>query len=95
MNIIPAISYKILTKYTNFDYYLFIVDAYSKIPILYVIVNFTPEEVIYKLDMFQGRFRNVDEFVWLDLERIQTNAGTKFTTKEFKKIFLYLYFDLH
>ena len=36
-----------------------------------------------KLDIFQSRFGKVDELVWWDLERIQTDNGMKFTSKEF------------
>ena len=37
-----------------------------------------------KLDMFQARFGKVDDFVWWDIERIQTDAITQFTSKEFQ-----------
>ena len=37
-----------------------------------------------KLDMFQARFRKVDEFGWWDMERIQTDSGTQFTSKDFQ-----------
>ena len=43
MEIIPDISSKILTKDTTFSEYLFIVDAYSKIPKLYEMKNITTE----------------------------------------------------
>ena len=43
MDIILAIYSKSLTKYTNFDNYLLIVDAYSKIPKLYGMENITAE----------------------------------------------------
>ena len=41
----------------------------------------TTEEVMDKLDMFQYIF------VWWDLERISADAGTKFTSTEFKEEF--------
>ena len=44
----------------------------------------TTEEVTDKLDMFQSRFEKIDEFVWWYLERISADAGTQFTSKEFK-----------
>ena len=64
MEIIPSISSRCLTKGTNFANYLLIVDAYSKIPKLCGMGNITTEEVMDKLDMFQGRFEKVDEFGW-------------------------------
>ena len=64
MDIIPAISSKMLIKDTTSDNYLLIVDAYSKLPILYGMENITTETVMYKLDMFQAIFGKVDEFGW-------------------------------
>ena len=40
-----------------------------------------------ELDMFQAIFRKIDEFCWWYMERIQTNAGTKFTPKYFQEGF--------
>ena len=45
----------------------------------------TTEEVMDKLDMFQSRFRKIDEFGWWDLEIISADAGTQFTLTEFKE----------
>ena len=38
-----------------------------------------------KLDMFQSRFGKIDQFGWWDLERISADAGTQFTSTEFKE----------
>ena len=37
--------------------------------------------------MLQARLRKVDEFGWWDMEIIQTDAGTQFTSKEFQEVF--------
>ena len=37
-----------------------------------------------KLDMFQSRFGKIDQFGLWDLERIPADAGTQFTSTEFK-----------
>ena len=37
--------------------------------------------------MFQSRFGNFDEFGWWDLERILEDAGTQFTSTEFKEVY--------
>ena len=37
-----------------------------------------------KLDMFQSRFGEIDQFGWWDLGIISTDAGTQFTSAEFK-----------
>ena len=47
----------------------------------------TTEEVMEKLDMFQSRFGEIDQFGWWDLERISADAGTKFTSTDFKDYF--------
>ena len=87
MGVIPSTAPKILTNDTTFSKYLFIVDAYSKIPKLYGMDNITTEEVMDKLDMFQSRFVKIDQFGWWDLERISADAGTQFTLTDFKDEF--------
>ena len=44
----------------------------------------TTEEVMDKLDMFQSRFGKIDQFGWWNLEIISADAGTQFTSTEFK-----------
>ena len=85
MDVIPSTSPKSLTNDTNFNNYLLIVDAYSKIPKLYGMENLTTEEVLDKLDMFQSRFGKIDQFGWWDLEIISADAGTQFTSAKFKE----------
>ena len=84
LDIIPSTAPKSLTNDTTFSNYLLIVDAYSKIPKLYGMENITTAEVMGKLDMFQSRFGKIDKFGWWDLEIISADAGTKFTSTEFK-----------
>ena len=84
MNIIPSTASKSLTSYTKFSNYLLIVDAYSNIPKLYGMEKIATGEVMDKLNMFQSRFRKVDQFGWWDLERFSADAGTQFTLREFK-----------
>ena len=67
MDIIPSTAPKILTSDTTFSKYLLIVDAYSKIPKFYGMENITTAEVMDKLDMFQSRFGQIDQFGWWDL----------------------------
>ena len=47
--------------------------------------NITTEEVMDKLDMFHARFGKVDEFGWWNMERIQTDISTQFTSKKFQE----------
>ena len=44
----------------------------------------TTEELMDKLDMFQSKFGEIDQFGWWDLERISADTGTHFTSTEFK-----------
>ena len=78
-------STQILTSDTTFSNYLLIVDAYSKIKKLYGIEKITKEEVMDKLDMFQSRFGKIDQFGWWDLGIILVDAGTQFTSTDFKE----------
>ena len=82
MGIIPSTAPRSLTNDTNFSNYLLIVDAYSRIPNM---ENITTAEVMDKLDMFQSRIGKIDQFGWWDLERISADAGTQFTSTEFKE----------
>ena len=84
MEIIPSTSPKSLTSDTNVSNYLLIVDAYYNIPKLYGMEKNTTEEVMDKLDMFQSRFGKIDQFGWWNLERISVDAGTRFTSTDFK-----------
>ena len=84
MDIIPSTAPKSLTSDTTISTYLLINDAYSKISKLYGMDNITTEEVMGKLDMLQSRFGEIDQFGWWDLEIISADAGTQFTSTEFK-----------
>ena len=59
--------------------------AYLKTPKLYGMGNIKTEEVMEKLDIFQARFGKVDELGWWYMDIIQTDSGTKFTSKELQK----------
>ena len=65
--------------------YLLVVDTYSNIPKLYGMEKITTAEVMDKLDMFQSRFGKIEQFGWWDLEIISADAGTQFTSTEFKE----------
>ena len=51
---------------------------------LYSVKKISTEKVMDNLDMFQSRFGKIDEFGWWDLEIISADAGTQFTSTEFK-----------
>ena len=77
MDLIPSTDSKSLTSDTTFTNYLLIFDAYSKISKLYGMEKIITEEVMDKLDMFQSRFGEIDNFRWWDLERISADAGSR------------------
>ena len=64
MDTIPSTAIKRLTSDTDVSNYILIVDAYSKIPKLYVMDKITSEEVMDKLDIFQSRFGKIDKLGW-------------------------------
>ena len=84
MDIITSTAPKSLARDTTFYNCLLIVDAYSKIPKLYGVKKMTTEEVMEKFYKFQYRFGKIDQFGWWDLEIISADAGTQFTSTEFK-----------
>ena len=47
--------------------------------------NITTEKVINKLDIFQSKFGEIDEFGWWGLEIISADAGTQLTLTELKQ----------
>ena len=84
MDIIALTASKSLTSDTTSSNHLLIIYAYSKIPKLWGMEKITSEEVMDKLDMFQSIFKKIEKFGWWDLERFSADAGTYFTSKEFK-----------
>ena len=68
MDTTPALSSKIVKKYTTFYKYLLFVYSYSTLTRIYGMENITTEEVMDKLDILKSRFGKVDEFGWWDLE---------------------------
>ena len=86
MDIIPSTASKRLTSDTTFSNYFLIVDAYSKIPKLYGTYKITTEEVMYKLDMLQSIFGEIEEFGWWYLEIISADSGTQFTQRSSNKM---------
>ena len=85
MDITPSTAPKSLTSDAKISNSLLIIDAYSTIPKLYGMEIITTEKVMDNQDMFQSIFGKIDEFRWWDLERVLEDAGTKFTSADFKE----------
>ena len=95
MGIITAISYKSLTKYTNFANFLLIADAYSKIPELYGMENITTEEVMDKIDMFQARFEKYMNLAGGIRRQSKLTMSHILPPSSFRKLFMYVGYDLY
>ena len=50
-----------------------------------VLTDSIESNIMDNLDMFQSIFGKIDKFGWWGLERISSDAGTQFTSKEFKE----------
>ena len=72
-------------RHINFDNFILIGDAYSKLPRYYGTESINIEEVMDKLDMFQSIFGKLNEFGWWDLDKIKTSAGPQFISKNFQE----------
>ena len=59
---IPSTEPNVLTSDTTFSNDILFVYSYSKITKLYRRENFTTEEVMDNLDMFQPKFGTFDQF---------------------------------
>ena len=79
VDLIPSTAPKGLTSDTKFSNYLSIFYAYSKILELYGMEKLFTEKIMDKLDLFQYRFGEIDEFGWWELKRISAYAGLQFT----------------
>ena len=89
MDIIPSKAHKSLTNDTNFQNYLLIVDAYSKIPKLYGMENITTAEVMDKLDIFQSRFgksTNLVGGIWKESQQMQVRSLPRLSSKRNVKL---------
>ena len=51
----------------------------------YGMEKISTETIMDRLDMFQSVFKKIDEFGWWDLKRNLADAGSKFTSTEFKE----------
>ena len=84
MDIILYPCKKGLTARSSFENYLLVVDAYSRVPRLYGLEETTTAEVMDFLDVFIAEFGKVDQFGWVDIDRLRADAGPQFTSEDFK-----------
>ena len=74
-----------LTPDSSLPFYLFVVDAYARFCKLYGLQRKTTEEVISALHMFIAEHGLITEFGFVNVDRIRTDAGTQFTSKQFSE----------
>ena len=84
MDIIPSPCKKGLTAASTFQNYLLVVDAYSRMPRLYGLEELTTEAVMDALDVFVAEFGKVDEFGWINIDKVRADAGPQFTSEDFR-----------
>ncbi len=61
------------------------VDAYSRFTKIYGLDDKTTESVIKTIRQYTADCGSVDEFGYIDIEMIRSDAGNQFTSKEFQE----------
>ncbi|MGH3056253.1 MAG: hypothetical protein ACRDL7_14870, partial [Gaiellaceae bacterium] len=86
MDLVPNAATTSLTPRTHFKYYLLCVCRFSRRPFLYGLRHLDVSGVLEGLQAFCVRFgKTSGEFGFLDIERVQADAGPQFTSPEFKQ----------
>ncbi len=72
-----------LTPATSYAFYLFIVDAYSRYACLYGLSDKSTHAVVQALQLYEADHKPTQEYGYINLDRIRTDAGSQFTSAEF------------
>ena len=73
-----------ITPDTKFAAGLICVDNYSSFSCIYGLPRLTTEQVISSLKQFAADNGHVDEFGFLTFEKLKSDSGSQFTSKEFR-----------
>ena len=84
MDILHLQSGSHLTPDSTFAFLLIMVDAYSRFTKIYGLDDKTTASVIKTIRQYTADCGSVDEFGYIDIEKIRSDAGTQFTSKEFQ-----------
>jgi hypothetical protein len=85
MDIIHPVTRVGLTSDTTYAFYLILVDAYSRFTCLYGLPDKSTDSVISAIQRYQADHGHVGNYGYLNIERIRADAGTQFTSTDFKQ----------
>jgi transposase InsO family protein len=85
MDIIHPVSKLGLTDDSTYPFYLILVDAYSRYVCLYGMRDKTMGSVIEILTRYQADYGHSASYGYTNTERIRADAGSQFTSAEFKQ----------
>jgi len=74
-----------LTPATSHPYYLFVIDAFSRFSRLYGLANKSSKAVVKALKKYSADGISRSYFEYINLECIRADAGSQFTSSEFRK----------
>ena len=85
MDLLPPLSPSGLTPATMFKCYLCLVDRYSRYASAYGLPDYTADSVFTSINQFIAPSNHPVLIEPVDLHKIKTDAGPKFTSKEFQE----------
>jgi transposase InsO family protein len=85
MDIEHAIAGGSITPDSSLPFYLFIVDAYSRYCKIYGLRHKTTNEVVSAIQKFVADHGLINQFGYIDVDRLRADAGSQFTSKSFGK----------
>jgi transposase InsO family protein len=74
-----------LTADITYAFHLILVDAYSRYACIYGMSDKTTDSVVNTLQRYQADHGHVGNYGYLNIERIRADAGSQFTSLEFKQ----------
>jgi transposase InsO family protein len=84
MDILHCKSSPGLTPRTSHAFCLILVDAFSRFTVIYGVPNKSTESVINTIKEYSAAFRMTDAYGYIDIDRIRADAGSEFTSEEFR-----------
>jgi hypothetical protein len=85
VDILPLVSAENLTHKSHFPALLILADAFSRFTRIIGMHNKSSQSVIVALSTFAAEHRLIRGFTFWDIEKIQSDAGTEFTSQEFEQ----------
>jgi hypothetical protein len=85
MDILHCKSSPGLTPKTSHAYCLLLVDASSRFSVIYGLPNKSTESVVHAIKEYSAAFCMADAYGFINIDRIRADAGSEFTSDEFKQ----------